>query len=174
MNAFLAFHQASTYLLKAWTRTGAHFEKVVGAVFQAMGYTVTVTQASGDHGVDVIAHPDPLGLEKPFVKVQAKSGTGSVGVPAVNQLKGSLNQGEHGIIVALGSYSSDASKVARMTANLTLIDGKRFVELFLEHYDELDPAWRSRYPLKQVFVPLVQVARGLPEDYQPFGRRGFS
>jgi restriction system protein len=70
-----------------------------------MGYTATVTRASGDHGVDVIAHPDPLGLQTPFIKVQAKSGTSSIGEPQVNQLKGSLNAGEHGIVVSLGTFT---------------------------------------------------------------------
>ena len=62
------------YLLKAWRRTGVHFEEVVAAVFRAMGYTAFVTAPSGDHGVDVIAHPDALGIERPYVKVQVKSG----------------------------------------------------------------------------------------------------
>ena len=28
-----------------------------------------------------------------------------------------------------------------------------FVSLFLDHYDQLDPAWRSKFPLKRAFVP---------------------
>lgn len=71
--------ETEDYLLKAWQRTGTAFEQVVGAVFEALGYTATVTQASVDHGIDVIAYPDALGLESPFIKVQVKSGMGSVG-----------------------------------------------------------------------------------------------
>ena len=37
--------------------------------------------------------------------------------------------------------------------SITLIDGQRFVELFLQHYDKLDPAWRARLQLRPVFVP---------------------
>lgn len=148
-----ASQETEDYLLKAWQRTGAQFEELVSAVFEAMGYTASVTPASADHGVDVIAHPDPLGLEEPFVKVQVKSGTGSVGEPEVNQLKGLLNPGERGILISLGKFTSGAESVARSSANLTLIDAKRFVALFLEHYDQLDPTWRARYPLKQAFVP---------------------
>jgi restriction system protein len=72
-----AAQETEDYLLKAWQQTGVAFEEVVGAVFHALGYTATMTQASADHGVDVIAHPDALGLERPFIKVQVKSGTGS-------------------------------------------------------------------------------------------------
>ncbi len=69
-----AAQETEDYLLKAWQKTGAAFEEVVGAVFEALGYTATVTQISADHGVDVIAHPDALGLVRPYIKVQVKSG----------------------------------------------------------------------------------------------------
>ena len=149
-----AAQETEDYLLKAWQRTGHEFEHVVAAVFEAMGYTATVTQASGDHGVDVIAHPDPLGLERPFIKIQAKSGTSSVGEPEVNQLRGLLNTGEQGVLIALGKYTKAAEAVARNSSTVTLIGPKRFVHLFLDHYDQLAPEWRARFPLRQVFVPL--------------------
>lgn len=142
------------YLLKAWQRTGVHFEGVVAAVFRAMGYTAFVTAPSGDHGVDVIAHPDALGIEKPYVKVQVKSGTSTIGEPDVNRLKGLLHAEEKGILVALGRFASGALNVARGSANVTLIDASRFVALFLDHYETLDPRLRARYPLKNVYVPV--------------------
>ena len=150
-----ASQETEDFLLKAWQRTGFEFEQVVAAVFEALGYTAAVTQATGDHGVDVIAHPDALGLERPFIKVQAKSGTGTVGEPEVNQLKGLLNEGEKGVLISLGQFSRAAEATARTSPNLTLVDKRQFVKLFLDHYDELDPAWRSRFPLKAVFVPFA-------------------
>lgn len=51
-----ALQETEDYLLKAWIRTGTAFEYVVAGVLEAIGYTAKVTQASGDHGVDVIAH----------------------------------------------------------------------------------------------------------------------
>lgn len=148
-----AVQETEDYLLKSWQRTGSEFEKVVAAVFAALGYSTTVTPPSGDHGVDVIAHPDPLGLERPYIKVQAKSGTSSVGEPEINQLRGLLNSGEYGVCVSLGKFTSGALSVERNSPNLTLIGPKRFVQLFLDHYDELAPEWRAKFPLKQTFVP---------------------
>lgn len=145
--------ETEDYLLKAWQRTGVAFEQVVGAVFEALGYTATVTPASVDHGVDVIAYPDALGLEKPFIKVQVKSGMSSVGEPEVNQLKGLLNLGEQGVMVSLGKFTSGAKSVERSSPNVTLIGPQRFIGLFLDHYDKLAPEWRAKFPLKQVFVP---------------------
>lgn len=149
-----ALQETEDMLLKAWLRTGAQFEHVVAAVFRAMGYTASVTPASGDHGVDIIAHPDPLGLQPPFIKVQVKSGSSAVGEPQVNQLKGALNQGEQGILVSLGTFAAGAQSIARSSSNLRLLDAKQFVALFLEYYDRLDPSWQARFPLKRVFVPL--------------------
>lgn len=148
-----ATQETEDFLLKAWQRTGVEFEKVVAAVFEALGYTANVTSPTGDHGVDVIAHPDPLGLERPFIKIQAKSGTGTVGEPEVNQLRGLLHSGEQGVFISLGKFSKQAEATARGTSNLTLVGPKQFVKLFLDHYDRLDAAWRAKFPLKQVFVP---------------------
>lgn len=148
-----ATQETEDYLLKAWHRTGSAFEHVVAAVLEAIGYTATVTSASKDHGVDVIAHPDPLGLEQPFVKVQAKSGTNSIGEPDVSQLIGSLFESEKGIFVSLGGFTADARAKARNSAKVSLIDAKQFVSLFLDHYEKLDPSWRAKYPLTRVYVP---------------------
>lgn len=148
-----AAQETEDYLLKAWQRTGHAFEHVVAAVFEAMGYTANVTQASGDHGIDVIAHPDPLGLERPFIKIQAKSGTSSIGGPEVSQLAGTLHTGEQGVLISLSKFTAQAEAAARGRADLTLIGPKRFVALFLQHYDRLAPEWRAQFPLRQVFVP---------------------
>jgi restriction system protein len=150
-----ATQETADFLLKAWHRTGARFEEVVKATLESVGYTARTTPASGDHGVDVIAHPDPLGLKEPYIKVQVKSGTSRVGEPEVNQLKGLLNPGEQGIFVSLGGFTNGALAIERGTPNLTLIDAQRFVELFSDHYDALDPAWRARYPLRKVLVPFT-------------------
>jgi restriction system protein len=148
-----AAQETEDYLLRTWQRTGAAFEEVVAALFQARGYTATVTPASGDHGVDVIAHPDPLGLERPYIKIQVKSGSGSVGEPDVHQLRGLLHADEQGVLVSLGRFSGGALAIERNSPNLTLIGPKRFVRLFLDHYDRLSPEWRAKFPLRQVFVP---------------------
>lgn len=140
------------YLMRHWSRTSQQFEQVVGAVFRALGYTATVQQGTRDLGVDVIAHADPLGVTLPILKIQAKSGTSTIGAPAVKQLRGALNIGEKGVLVALGGFSADAKHTEQNDANLILIDGDRFVELFLSCYDNLSPEIRHRFPLRQVYV----------------------
>ena len=148
-----AQQETTDYLLKRWQRTGYEFEEVVAAVLRAMGYTARTTSKSGDHGVDVVAHPDPLGIHPPIVKVQVKSGASKIGEPEVSQLRGCLRDGERGVFVSLGRFTTPAQDAARHNG-ITLVDAQQFVELFLDHYDRLEPEWRARFQLKQVFVPV--------------------
>ncbi len=147
-----AIEETKDYLLRQWSRTGTDFEQVVAGVFRAMGYTATTQRGTHDLGVDVVAHPDPLGVQPPLLKIQCKSGTNTVGGPAIKQLRGLLNGPEKGVIVSLGGFTNDARHVQQNDADLVLIDGERFVELFLEHYDRLAPEWRHRFPLTRVYV----------------------
>jgi len=145
--------ETEDYLLEQWSRTGQDFEEVVASVFRAMGYTAITQRGTHDLGADVIAHPDPLGVQPPRLKIQAKSGTGSVGAPAVKQLRGICNEGEKAILISLGSFSNDALHVQQNDANVVLIDGGRFVKLFLDYYEQLEPEMRHRFPLRRVYVP---------------------
>lgn len=86
-----AIEETEDYLLRQWSRTTQQFEQVVAAVFRAMGYTAQVQQGTHDLGVDVVAHPDPLGVQPPLLKIQAKSGTGKIGAKEVKELRGLLN-----------------------------------------------------------------------------------
>ncbi len=88
----------------------------------------------------------------PTLKIQAKSGTSTVGAPAVKQLRGTLNPGEKGVLVGLGGFSTDAKHTEQNDANLILIDSDRFVELFLGSYDRLSAEMRHKFPLQQVYV----------------------
>ncbi|WP_299922034.1 restriction endonuclease, partial [uncultured Pelagimonas sp.] len=112
-----------------------------------------VTPKSGDGGVDVIAHMDPLGFQPPIVKVQCKRTTGQTPRPDVDQLLGTLGDGEYGLFVNLGSYARGAVELERNRAKLRLINGEQFVELIFEHYAVLSPRFRAMIPLKQIFVP---------------------
>ena len=132
---------------------GVPFEEFVADVFGALGYKTRVTQASGDKGVDVIAHRDELGIEPPIIKIQVKSTQGTVGDPEVSQLFGKVAEGEFGVLVTLGRFSKQARDFADSKANLRLVDGDELVRLVLEHYEALDPRHKGIIPLRQVYIP---------------------
>jgi len=135
---------------------GYQFEALVAHIMECMGYTARVTQKSGDGGVDVIAHLDALGFQPPIVKIQCKRKTSQHGIAEVNQLLGTLGEGEFGLFVTLGSFSRAANELERNRSKLRLIDGEAFVDMILENYSKLSPRYRAIVPLKQIYVPDLQ------------------
>jgi restriction system protein len=133
--------------------SGYQFEELVADLLKCLGYNTRVTSRSGDGGVDIIAHMDALGFQPPIVKVQCKRMTSQTGSPEVNQLLGTLGEGEFGLFVNLGSFSRGAIELERNRPKLRLINGEQFVELVLQHYGKLAPRYRSLIPLKQIYVP---------------------
>jgi restriction system protein len=125
----------------------------VAHLLNRMGYRTRVSPEGVDGGIDIIAHKDELGFEPPIVKVQVKSGEGSVGDPIVSALYGKVSDKEYGLMVTLGVYTGQAKNFARSKANLRLIDGSDLVDLILEHYEEFDSRYKGLLPLKRIYVP---------------------
>ncbi len=129
------------------------FEFFVAHLLTKMGYHAQVTKASGDGGVDIIAHKDELGFEPPIIKVQCKQTLETIGRPVVQQLHGAIEPGEHGLFVTLGSFSNDARTFERTKPNLRLIDGNGVIALIYAHYHEFDPRYQMLLPLRRVYIP---------------------
>lgn len=132
------------------------FEELVAAVLRAMGYHARVTDPGPDRGVDIIAHPDALGLENPRIKVQVKQRNKRAGGPDMRNFIGTLRDNERGIFVSTGGFSSDAREEARRPragVSVTTVDRDRFVELLTEHYQDLSPDARALIPLREVYIP---------------------
>ena len=113
------------------------FEHLTRDLLEAMGYEdVTVTKESGDKGVDVVATVQ-FGITTITEVVQVKRHQGSIGRPVLVQLRGSLPYHEalRGTIITLGTFSKGCKQAALFpgAAPIGLIDGKRLLELLVEH-----------------------------------------
>lgn len=128
----------------------SHF---VAHLLNAMGYRTRVAEEGPDGGVDIVAHKDELGFEPPIIKVQVKSTEGSIGDPVVSQLYGKVERSEHGMVVTLGTFTTQAENFARNKSNLRLIDGDALVGLILQHYEKFDAKYKGLLPLRRVYVP---------------------
>lgn len=116
------------------------FERLVLDLLVQMGYGGSFAEAAqavgktGDGGIDGIIKEDKLGLDA--VYVQAKRWTTSVGAPELQAFAGSL-QGHHarkGVFITTSTYTNAAQKyVSQIESRIVLIDGKRLVELMIEH-----------------------------------------
>ena len=151
----LAETSARDFVIRRLTKqlSGHEFEFFIAHLMECMGYKARVTPKSGDGGVDVVAHMDPLGFQPPIVKVQCKITTGKTQRPEVDQLLGTLGDGEYGLFINLGSFARGAIELERNRAKLRLLGGDQVVDLIFEHYAKLSPQYRSLLPLKQIFVP---------------------
>jgi len=130
------------------------FQDMVAALLRAMGFRAVSSPPGPDRGVDIIAHPDPFGFERPRIKVQVKHRKGSVGGPEVRAFLGTLRSGDSGLYVSTGDFTSDARLEAeRSREPVTLLDRDDFIRLLLEHYEALDPEYKARVPLRRVWVP---------------------
>jgi restriction system protein len=132
---------------------GHPFAHFIAHLLEAMGYRTRVSPEDPDGGIDIVAHKDELGFEPPIIKVQVKSGEGSVGDPVVSALYGKVEQGEFGLLVTLGTFTQPARNFANTKSNLRLIDGNDLVGLVLQHYDQFDSRYKGLLPLKRVYIP---------------------
>jgi restriction system protein len=113
------------------------FEWLISLLLEEMGYTgVTVTSPSNDKGVDVVADIE-LGISSVREVVQVKRHSGSINRTALDQLRGSLYRFKamRGTIITTGTFSPGAKTAAleQGAAPITLIDGKKLLDLLLQY-----------------------------------------
>ena len=87
--------------------------------------------------------------------MQVKSTEGSIGDPVVAALYGKVGIGEFGLLVTLGTFTSQAINFAKSKSNLRLIAGDELVKLIFQHYDQFDSRYKGLLPLRRVYVPEV-------------------
>lgn len=142
------------FVLKQLARDlkGTPFELFVAHLLECMGYHARLSRIN-EPSVDIIAHKDQLGIEPPIIKVQVKSGEGTVGDRDVSALYGKLSQGEYGLFVTLGEFSNEALRFERSKSNLRLIDGDEVVQLIFSNYEKFDTRYKGLLPLQRVYIP---------------------
>ena len=113
--------------------TPNEFEALVQNLFSKMGLDTKQTRPSRDGGVDAIAY-DPRPLLGGKIVIQAKRYKGTVGVSAVRDLFGTLQNegGSKGILVTTSGYGSASFEFAK-NKPLELIDGSNLLFLLKEH-----------------------------------------
>jgi len=130
------------------------FQDLVAGLLQAMDFHAVSSPKGTDRGVDIVAHPDAFGFERPRIKVQVKHRRGAVGGPELRQFIATLRDGESGLYVSTGGFKGDAQLEAdRSREPVALMDADGFVRLLLDHYDKLDPEYKAKVPLRKLWLP---------------------
>jgi restriction system protein len=131
------------------------FQDLVAALLRAMGYhTPFVSPKGKDGGIDIIAYQDPLGIQKPRIKVQVKHyPQNPIAAEAIRSLKGLINNTEEvGLFVTSGRFSSEAERFAReANVHIKLIDGDELIDLWQQFYEQMNDEDKSLLPLHPVY-----------------------
>ena len=127
------------------------FQELVAALLRGMGYYVPYVSPRGaDGGLDVLAYTDdPLGARGARIRVQVKRHKNRISPADVQQLAGLLTEGEIGVFVSTGGFTSGCERFAHNNPkHIDLIDVERFVDLWREVYSYLADKDRARLPLR--------------------------
>lgn len=114
------------------------FEIIVLDVLHSLGYGASRDDlqrvgGSGDGGIDGIISLDKLGLEK--VYVQAKRWQNTVGSPELQAFYGALagQKAKRGVFITTSGFTAKAIDFARSVEGIVLVDGKKLVNLMMDH-----------------------------------------
>lgn len=115
----------------------SRFEQLIRDLLEAMGYEdVTVTKASGDYGVDVVATVQ-FGITTITEVVQVKRHQNTIHRPVLDQLRGALPyyKALRGTIITLGKFSQGCIDAALFVgaAPIGLIDGDKLLDLLFKY-----------------------------------------
>lgn len=146
----------------SWTEISSHlsrinpydFQELVAGLLRAMNYHVSWVAPPGpDRGVDIIAHRDPLGIERGRIKVQVKRRADKIPVTEVRSFLAVLGDEDVGIFVTTAGFTSEAEAEARSQERrrVVLLDSKRLFDLWVENYDRIDEQHRRLMPLRPVY-----------------------
>jgi restriction system protein len=116
----------------------SRFEVIVLDVLHRLGYGASRDDlqrvgGSGDGGIDGVISLDKLGLEK--VYVQAKRWQNTVGRPELQAFFGALagQKAKRGVFITTSGYTSQAIEFAKSVEGIVLVDGRKLVELMMDH-----------------------------------------
>jgi hypothetical protein len=133
------------------------FEILVGHLLTALGFEGSeVVGKTGDGGVDATGELNVANLAKVKVFVQAKRykrGT-KIAANVVRQLRQAIPFGGQGAFITTADYQTAASDVALENGfpRIGLVNGRQLVDLLIEHWADIPPAFQDRLGLKPGLV----------------------
>ncbi len=143
------------------------FEHLVRDLLEAMGYEdVTVTKASGDYGVDVVATVQ-FGITTITEVVQVKRRQDSIQRPTLDQLRGALPyyKALRGTLITLGTFSQGCIDAALYVgaAPIGLIDGEKLLDLLIKYEIGMKNRPVSLYEINEEYFRTI--VKPLEEEY---------
>jgi restriction system protein len=117
------------------------FELLVSYVLQSLGFEARQRQGkAGDGGIDFEGVLNVMGVAKIQLQVQVKRyEQASIGELDIRNLRGALKSGHQGCFITLSSFQRRAIASAGDPEKtpISIIDGRRFIEIFTEQYEKI-------------------------------------
>ncbi|MEI8313154.1 MAG: restriction endonuclease [Verrucomicrobiota bacterium] len=134
------------------------FEHALGVLYERMGYSVEVTKATGDGGIDlnIFKRASFWSRRRRHYIVQAKHWESSVGEPEIRDLYGTLmHVGGDGAILVTSSYFSKKAIAFADGKPIELIDGDALAVLIKRFRLEDEFCRKPEFPSADPFSPLT-------------------
>lgn len=135
---------------------GHGLTRLVAAVLETQGYTVSIAPEGADKGVDIIAGKGPLGFEPPRLVVQVKSGDVPADASTVQQLRGAMatSKADHGLFVSWAGYKGSLGwhSTVNQHFDLRLWTDVDLIEAIQASYDHLPADIQAELPLQRVWA----------------------
>ena len=129
-------------------------EQFVAGLLRALGYHARVSPKGPDRGRDILATPDPLGLEDPRIHVEVKHRAGKASPGMIRSFLGGRGPNDRGIFVSTGGFTREARYEAdRASIPVQLLDSEDLVRLLIENYGKLKPDIARMVPLRRIWWP---------------------
>ncbi len=134
---------------------GHGLARLVGAILKAQGYTIYLSPAGPDSGIDILAGAGQLGFDKPSLCVQVKSSDTPVESRTLNELRGAMQSvsASEGLFVSWGGFKPTVYKQALPSFfSVRLWTQKELLENLFSSYDRLNEDLKAELPLKRIWT----------------------
>jgi len=132
---------------------GHDLADLVGAIFEARGFSVTVSAPGPDGGVDLLMGSGATGRESPRVVAQVK--TGQAGLDQYRAILGLKDRlgADQGLLVAWRGFQGKVKTEARGDHfSMVVWDADDLLDALFGAYDAIRGDIRSRLPLQRTWV----------------------
>ena len=135
--AFVAINNdlAEELLATILDQSPTFFERLVLTLLEKMGYGKgSVTQRTGDEGIDGIINEDKLGLDIIHIQAKRYKPDNKVGRPLMQGFVGALDGAgvNKGVFITTSSFTKDALEY-KSSKKIAKIDGKQLTNLMIQH-----------------------------------------
>jgi restriction system protein len=133
------------------------FEILVKELLASIGFDAEHIGRQGDGGIDVTGDLKVYEFASVDLYVQVKrySLDSKIGPKAIRDFRGSVPEKSQGAFVTTCSFNKKSYEEAVKPGfkRIGLIDGRKLVDIMVDHYDNLSPELRGKLRLRKTLVP---------------------